>query len=59
MTLKVKCPNGDHSFATRAISMDEMSFQTCVISDMSEPCPICNKMVTYSKKDMFFEKVSK
>ncbi|MFE4430827.1 hypothetical protein ACFRH9_28295 [Peribacillus butanolivorans] len=55
MTLMVVCtnPNCKKEFPAM-IQMDQRSFQTANLTNNSQPCPHCKKMISYSKNDMKF-----
>ncbi|MFJ7855312.1 hypothetical protein ACIQX3_21475 [Peribacillus frigoritolerans] len=55
MTLMVVCtnPNCKKEFPSM-IQLDQGSFQTATITDNSQQCQHCNKMITYSKENMKF-----
>jgi hypothetical protein len=52
--LMVKCKNCGFKFPSFN-QINEVAFETAVVSNNAEQCPGCSKMLAYSKKDYFFE----
>jgi hypothetical protein len=52
--LMVRCKNCGFKFPSFT-QINEVAFETAVVSNNAEEYPGCSKMLAYSKKDYFFE----
>lgn len=52
--LMVRCKNCKFKFPS-IMQINEVAFETVPIAITAEQCPSCDQMLTYHKKDYFFE----